>query len=361
MRYTVQDLLRTDIKNLVPYSSARNEYDGDAKVFLDANENWQNFVGKHNYHRYPDPLQRSLKEKIGKVFGFRSEQLVIGNGSDEIIDLLFRIFCTPYKDKTLILSPTYGAYKVFADINAVSVSSCQLKDDFMIDFHKLETICHLINTGSPETGMHKLLFICSPNNPSGTVIPLSDIAKIAGHFEGITVVDEAYHDYSKEVSAVTLMNEFPKLVVLRTMSKAWGLAGVRIGMAVAQREVVDAMNKVKYPYNLSIVAQESAMEALDHVDRVRAEVAKTLAEREKLAQQLTRFSFVEEIIPSQANFLLVRVRDADGFYYFLRDMGIIIRNRSTLQGCYGCVRVTIGSPEENESFLDACRQWEAVS
>lgn len=360
MKYTIKELIRSDILALTPYSSARSEFTGDAKVFLDANENWQQFVGYRDVNRYPDPLQRQLKAKIEAVLGLPSAKLVVGNGSDEIIDLLFRVFCTPFKDKAMVLIPTYGAYQVFADINGVAVSTCQLKDDFSIDFQRLETICQLIHGGTPATGMHKLLFICSPNNPTGTIVPLDAIERIARGFPGIVVVDEAYHDFAGGTSAVSLMERYPHLVVLRTLSKAWGLAGARVGLAVADEEIVAAMNKVKYPYNMSLLAQQCAMDALDKADQVRQEVRRTITEREKLSKRLKQLAFVEEVVPSQANFVLVRVRDADCLYAFLRDKGIIVRNRSSLRGCYGCVRITVGSSAENETLMTALQEWEGL-
>ena len=241
--YSVRELMRPNIVDLVPYSSARSEFAGSAQVFLDANEHWRDFVGDHGRNRYPDPLHTSLKRMLKEVLDLPEELLVLGNGSDEMIDLLFRIFCTPHKDKALLVSPTYGAYQVFADINGVGVSHCLLKDDFALDLPKLDTICHMVNNGTPATGMHKLLFVCSPNNPSGNSFPLEQIKMMADRFRGITVVDEAYFDFSDQGSAVTLLGSCPRLVVLRTLSKAWGLANARVGSAVANRESVEPMHK----------------------------------------------------------------------------------------------------------------------
>jgi histidinol-phosphate aminotransferase len=361
MSFSIKDLMRPNIASLIPYSSARNEFTGRAEVFLDANENWRDFVGDKGRNRYPDPLQRSLKLKIEEVLGLPAERLVVGNGSDEIIDLLFRIFCVPGRDKVLVMSPTYGAYQVFADINNIGVSDCPLRDDFTVDLHRLEAICHLINMGNPATGMHKMLFLCSPNNPSGNSIPLEPIKKIATCFKGITVVDEAYFEFSGKPSAVTLMEECPRLVVMRTLSKSWGLANARVGLAIAPPEMVAAMNKVKYPYNMSGIAQELAIEALGQADEVARGVREIVAERDLVAARLRNFKFVLEVYPSDANFLLVRVEDPNGLYDYLKGRGIIIRNRTTVRGCYGCVRITIGSKTENQKLLWALDEWEVMS
>ncbi len=356
--FTITQLMRPNIVSLVPYSSARNEFTGDAEVFLDANENWRDFVGGQGRNRYPDPSQKALKKKISTVMGLPEANLVIGNGSDEMIDILFRIFCVPHKDKVLIIEPTYGAYTVFADINAVGVSNCHLQENFKLDLQQMETLCHLMNNGSPQTGMHKMLFLCSPNNPSGNSFPLEEIAEIAERFSGITVVDEAYIEFSDKPSAVTLMDRCPRLVVLRTFSKSWGLANARVGIAIAPPEIVKAMHKVKYPYNVSGIAQDMALEALKHADEMAQSVAEIKIERARLAQELPSFPFVERVFPSDANFLLVRVTDPDGLCEFLRDRGIIIRNRSSVRGCYGCVRITIGSRQENDTLLNTMQQME---
>lgn len=356
--FTIRELMRPNIATLVPYSSARNEFTGDAKVFLDANENWRDFVGDRGLNRYPDPQHLSLKKKIAAVMGIPESSLVIGNGSDETIDVLIRIFCTPHKDKILLMSPTYGAYEVFAHINDVGVSHCQLKDDFSFDLPRMDAVCHLVNNGTPESGMHKMLFICSPNNPSGNSFPLEEIAMVAQRFKGITVVDEAYIDFSEQPSAVTLLDSCPRLVVLRTLSKSWALANVRVGLAVANSEIVSAMHKVKYPYNLSGVAQHLAEEALDHADEVKANVLEIRRERTRVAQRLENISFVEKVFPSDANFLLLRVADPNLLCEQLRQQGIIIRNRSTIRGCFGCVRITIGSKQENDTLLSAMESME---
>ena len=356
--YKAKELMRPNIVDLIPYSSARSEFTGSAQVFLDANEHWRDFVGNTGRNRYPDPQHRALKQVVGSVLKLPEDLLVIGNGSDEMIDILFRIFCTPRKDKALLVSPTYGAYEVFANVNDVGVSHCLLKDDFALDLQKMDTICHMVNNGTPETGMHKLMFICSPNNPSGNSFPLEQIAMMAERFKGITVVDEAYYDFSDQVSAVSLLERCPRLVVLRTLSKAWGLANVRVGIAVANREIVETMHKVKYPYNLSGIAQELAIEALLRADEVYENIALMKEERTRLSERLKGYSFVEKVFPSDANFLLARVLDPDRLCAYLREQGIIIRNRSTVRGCYGCVRITVGSTAENDMLFQALDRME---
>lgn len=356
--YTIRRLMRPNIVSLTPYSSARNEFTGDARVFLDANENWRDFTGGRGLNRYPDPQHTLLKQKFESVLKLPGDKIVIGNGSDEIIDILFRVFCVPHKDKVLLMSPTYGAYEVFASIHGSGVSHCQLKDDFSLDLQRMDAICKLVNNGTPEAGMHKMLFICSPNNPSGNSFPIDQIEMVAQRFKGITVVDEAYIDFSDKPSAVTLLDRCPRLVVLRTLSKAWALANVRVGVAVAHPDIIDAMHKVKYPYNVSGVAQECAIDALDRVEQVRETVAAIRKEREAVAQKLEALPYVDEVFPSDANFLLLRVTDPDVLCERLRNQGIIIRNRSSIRGCFGCVRITIGSSEENAVLIEAMQKME---
>ncbi|NCB01679.1 MAG: histidinol-phosphate transaminase [Spirochaetia bacterium] len=356
----MKQLMRKNISTLVPYSSARNEFSGKGSIYIDANENYRDFVGEKGLNRYPDPQHIELKREIEKVMGFLPQQIVVGNGSDELIDLLFRIFCVPGKDKILMMSPTYGAYKVFADINDISVSYCPLKDDFSIDLERLESQCHLINTGTIEHGIHKLLFICSPNNPTGNSFPLEQIGEIAKRFRGITVIDEAYVDFSSIGSAKALLEQNERIVILRTLSKAYGLANVRIGIAISSPEIIEAMHHVKYPYNVSGIQQEAAIGALRAQKEVEATIKIILNERERVASNLRNFSFVQKVFPSDANFLLVRVDDPTLLYNMLLKKGIIIRNRSSLRGCYGCVRITIGSVSENNALLETLTQLEEI-
>ncbi len=354
--FKIRELIRDNIATLVPYSSARSEYNVEGSLLLDANENYREIVGNQELNRYPDPLHTALKDKIEKVLGLPKENLAIGNGSDELIDLLFRIFCNPKKDKALLISPTYGAYEVFANINDVGVSHCQLKGDFTIDLKKMETVCKLVNNGTPHSGMHKLLFICSPNNPSGNTFPIEQIEMMAGRFKGIVVVDEAYIEYAPTQSVVKLIEKYPRLVILRTFSKAWALANVRVGIAVTSKEIVSIIERVKPPYNLSGVAQKLAIEALDHADDVKKEIKKTIQERQRVAAYLESHPFVEKVFPSEANFLLVRVNDPNHLCDFLKERNIIIRNRSNIRGCYQSVRISIGSVEQNEQLISAMEE-----
>lgn len=354
--YTIRELVRPNILNLKPYSSARNEFEGEAELFLDANENWRDFIGGRGRNRYPDPLHKEVRERIKEVFGFDQSNVMVGSGSDEIIDLLFRIFCEPLKDKALLISPTYGAYEVFAHINNVDVSHCLLKEDFTLNLQKMETVCDLVKRGSIEKGMHKLLFICSPNNPTGNSFPLKQIEMIVQNFEGVVVVDEAYIDYAEQISATTLLPKYPRLIILRTFSKAWGLANVRVGFAVAHKEIIDFLYKVKYPYNLSGVAQELVLEVLAKADEVKQGVEETKKERQLMIDTLKSYPFVEHIYPSDANFLLVRVSDPLWLMSELQQRGIIIRNRSSVRGCYQSVRITVGSKEENQILYKALDQ-----
>ncbi|MFA7370707.1 MAG: histidinol-phosphate transaminase [Sphaerochaetaceae bacterium] len=356
--YTIRALMRKNIATLTPYSSARNEYTGDAHIFLDANEAPHDFLAKGQRNRYPDPQHSFLKAKISEVMALRRENLVVGNGSDEMIDLLFRIFCEPRKDKVLIVEPTYGAYAVFAAINDVEVSTCYLREDYSLDFRCLDTIFGLMENGTPQRGMHKMMFLCSPNNPTGNSFPLEEIERVAQRFPGITVVDEAYIEFSEKPSAVTLMSRCPRLVVLRTFSKGWALANARVGLAVAPPEIVKAMHNVKYPYNLSGVAQDIALEVLEQREQMEANVKMIRAERQRMQDALANLPFVEKVFPSDANFLLVRVKDPDATYNYLRERGIIVRNRSKLRGCYGSLRITIASEEENSALLEALQEME---
>ncbi len=356
--YTISDLMRPNILSLTPYSSARNEFDGEASIFLDANENYRDFIGSSARNRYPDPMHKALKKKISETFGFSESSVVVGNGSDELIDLLFRIFCVPRKDKALMLNPTYGAYKVFADINDIGISYSSLDADFSIDEKRMHTQCELIRKGSVETGMHKLFFICSPNNPTGNSFSIDQIESMARCFPGITVVDEAYIDYSDGESAVSLIKKNDRVVVLRTLSKAWGLANVRIGIAIADEKIIEIMHHVKYPYNLSGIQQELAIEALSKKDEVDSVIAFIKEERKRISERLEHYSFVQKVFPSDANFILVRFDDPLAVYSALLEKGIIVRKRNTVAGCYGCLRLTIGSAQENDILLQTLDSFE---
>lgn len=340
----LKNLVRENIKRLTPYSSARKEFSGAAQIFLDANENSFGSPLETNYNRYPDPLQWKVKEKIATKNGVKPTEIFIGNGSDEAIDLLFRIFCEPQKDNILICPPTYGMYEVSADINDVGIKRANLTPDFRLDTEKI---------GETIDESTKLLFICSPNNPTGNCFPREEILKLAKNFAGIVVVDEAYIHFSQEKSLLTEINNFPNLVVLQTFSKAWGLAGLRVGLAFASEEIIKLFNKVKPPYNISEIAQDAILEAFKNSEKVEKTIAEIISEREKLIKKLAKISFVQKICPTDANFILVKTTDANAIYRYLLDEKIVVRNRNNVELCEGCLRITVGTAEENESLLEA--------
>ncbi len=372
----MRELLRKNIANLVPYSCARNDFVGEAEVYLDANENWRDFVGKEGRNRYPDPLCTLVRKALDEVMGLPFANTVIGNGSDEIIDNLFRCFCNPGVDKAIILSPTYGAYRVFADINDVPVQQIPLTPGFAIDFAALEgflaeekaLLAHgktrdegdpsISGTRVGEEGRSKLLFVCSPNNPTGNAFPLDQIERICTLFDGITVVDEAYYDFSSLGSATTLLSRFPRLVVLRTLSKCWSLANARVGIAVASEEICKVLTSMKYPYNVGGPSQELALRGLSEAAKVQQTLAVTLLEKKRMEETLPTLSCVVKLFASDANFLLVRVGNADKLYHYLAQKGIIVRNRSRELYCENCLRITIGSKGENDRLLAALSTYE---
>ena len=340
-------LVRPNILKLKPYSSARDEYAGKAAhVFLDANECPHNAPN----NRYPDPLQWELKQKISACKGVAPERIFLGNGSDEAIDLVFRTFCTPGVDEVAAIAPSYGMYEVCADINNVRYNAIPLEEGYAFDAEKF-----LQSIYSPCT---KVVFICNPNNPTGNLLPLEEIRKVLDIFPGIVVVDEAYIDFAPEgSSASVLLEQYPRLIVLNTFSKAWASAGIRLGMALAHPEVIALFNKVKYPYNVNILTQRAAMERLEHMDEVRAWVDEALAERCRMMQEVAALSFCEQVFPSAANFFLARVTDANTLYAALVEQGIIVRNRHRIMMCENCLRITIGTPEENDELLAALKKF----
>ncbi|MCI4649065.1 histidinol-phosphate transaminase [Phaeodactylibacter sp.] len=342
----IQNLVRPNIRRLTPYSSARSEFKGKAEVFLDANESPYDT----GYNRYPDPLQWKLKQAISTLKGIAPEHIFLGNGSDEAIDLLLRIFCEPGADYIITLPPTYGMYRVSADISNVAVKEIPLRPgSFQPD----------VESVLAEADAHsKLLFICSPNNPTGNSIRPGVIRELTKGFPGIVVVDEAYIDFSAQESAIRLLPEYPNLVVLQTFSKAWGMAGIRLGMAFASEEIIGYFNKVKPPYNINQLTQEAALKALDRQEAQEAQVKQLLGQRTLLQQYLGGLPFVERIYPSDANFLLVKVEDPTGIYNYLVDRGIIVRDRSRVMLCEGCLRITVGTPEENERIFRALVEFE---
>ena len=338
----LQALVRPHIRDLKPYRSARDEFDGEAQVFLDANENSFGSVVGGGYHRYPDPLQQGVKRRLAAIKGVRPEQIFLGNGSDEPIDLLLRAFCEPRRDHVLTMPPTYGMYQVSADINQVKVVPVPLSDQFQIN---LSDTMSALRPGS------KLIFICSPNNPSGNLLSAKAIQAILAKAPGLVVLDEAYIDFAPDASWLSRLDEHPNLVVLQTFSKAWGMAGLRLGAAYAHPEIVEVLNKIKPPYNLNSLTQEKALEALEQVEQKDQMVQDILAQRAPLAQALAELAIVEQVYPSDANFLLVKVDDADRRYQELVQHGTIVRNRSRVTLCENCLRITVGTPEENELLL----------
>ena len=326
-----------------PYSSARNEFQGEASVFLDANENPWN----EPFNRYPDPLQRLLKERIAQVKRVDAASIFLGNGSDEAIDLVVRAFCEPAQDNLVTIAPSYGMYEVAAETNNVDCRKVPLDDRFDLDVEALLA----------ATDAHtKVIYLCSPNNPSGNILRREAIREVLRRFDGLVVVDEAYIDFSSEPTFLQELPQWPNLIVLQTFSKAWGAAAIRLGMAFADPWLIAVLNKIKYPYNISLLVQEKAMELLDGEQEMRRQVEVILAERARLAQALAQAPFGFTVYPSEANFLLVRVGDADGLYAALVRRGIIVRNRNRVQKCQGCLRITIGLPAENDLLLEAIRK-----
>lgn len=339
----VNSLVRRNILGMKPYSSARDEFHGEAEVFLDANEN----PYPSPYNRYPDPLQWRVKEKLAEIKGVAPEQIFLGNGSDEPIDLIIRAFCEPNQDSILITEPTYGMYKVCADVNAVNVQQVLLTPDFDLELDAF-----------PKTfdATTKVVFLCSPNNPTGNVLSRDKILEVLKRFYGLVVIDEAYIDFTKSKSFIHDLKKYPNLVVLQTFSKAWGLAGLRLGMCYASKEIISILNKIKYPYNVNIETQRLALEALENAYRKDVWVDEILKEREQLKRELQKLEIVEKIFPSDANFLLVRVKDAPATYQYLIDKRIIVRDRSRVNLCYNCIRITVGTPEENKRLIEALKQ-----
>ena len=342
---SLEQLVRPNIWSLAPYSSARDEYSGkEAHVFLDANENPYNTP----YNRYPDPLQREVKSALKKVKGVPEEMIFLGNGSDEAIDLAYRVFCNPGRDNVVAIAPTYGMYQVCADINDVEYRTVLLDENFDFQAEKLLAACDA-NT--------KIIWICSPNNPTGNSLNRDEILKVIDRFEGIVIVDEAYIDFAQQLSLRQELPSHPNLIILQTMSKAWGSAAIRLGMAFASKEIVDIYNKVKYPYNVNLLTQQQALEMLKDPFEIDKYVKILLAERTRLMQAFQELPICEQIYKTDANFFLARMTDANAIYNYLVDKGIIVRNRNKIQLCQNCLRVTIGNRTENNELLAALRQY----
>ncbi len=348
MEFNLQKILRENIKNLVPYSSARDEFKGEASVFLDANENSFGSPIEKQYNRYPDPLQLKVKQKLSQIKGVPPRNIFLGNGSDEAIDILFRAFCRPGIDNVITAPPTYGMYEVSANINDVEVRKVNLTADYQLD---LEGIAAAIDENT------KLIFICSPNNPTGNSMNREDLETLLANFPGLVVIDEAYINYSRQKTFIQELTEYANLVVLQTLSKAWGLAGLRLGMAFASEEIIEVFNRVKPPYNINEASQQLALEALNNLEQVNEWIKETLTERDKLVLDLKKMLFVVDIYPSDANFILVKTIAAKEIYNFLVEKGIIVRDRSKVELCEGCLRVTVGTPAENVTLIESLKNF----
>lgn len=341
--FNLDDLVRANIKAMKPYSSARDEFKGDAEVFLDANEN----PFPSPYNRYPDPLQWKVKEQLARIKKVQPEQIFLGNGSDEAIDLLVRAFCEPSRDEILITEPTYGMYAVCADVNAVAINKVLLTPEYDLDLDAT------LNAIGPNT---RIVFLCSPNNPSAALLNRERIANVIKTFKGLVVVDEAYIDFCESPSWIEQLDQYPNLVVLQTFSKAWGLAALRCGMAYASSEIISVLNKIKYPYNINIQTQELVLQALSNEKQKDSWVREILSERQALTEKLQQLTIVKKVFPSDANFVLVRVSDAQSVYKYLMQNGIIVRDRSRVTLCEDCLRVTIGTRAENDTLIQSLRE-----
>ena len=342
-RVTIESLVRANIAALSPYSTARDEYQGELGVFLDANESPYD----NGYNRYPDPHQKSLKARLSEIKCIEAKNIFVGNGSDEAIDLMFRVFCEPAQDNAVAIAPSYGMYKVSAAINNIEMREVQLGEDFSLPVDALLGACDQ-NT--------KLMFICSPNNPTGNSFPRKDILRLAEEFEGMLVVDEAYIDFAEAESLKSEIERYPNIVVLQTMSKAWAMAGLRLGLALADSRVVEIMSQVKYPYNINKAALQIVEQLLD--EPIDDKVREIVEQRGVVAERLAAMPFVSKVYPSDANFVLARVDDADAIYEHLIADGIIVRNRNRVRGCEGCLRITIGTKQENEKLIQSLERYE---
>ena len=356
--FMLDDLVRENIKKLQPYSSARTEYSGEASVFLDANENAYGspvtlpVPGEESldvrFNRYPDPLQWKLKNEIVKIKGVPAQNIFIGNGSDEVIDLAYRIFCEPGKSNVIICPPTYGMYKVCANINDVAIKEINLTENFQLDVEGI------LDATDDDT---RLLFICSPNNPTGNNMNRTDIELLLNNFNGLILIDEAYINFSRQKTFLQELTEYENLIVMQTLSKAWGLAALRLGLAFASERIIDLFNKVKPPYNINLSSQELGLKALTRIEEVNNNTKNTVAERIFLNTELAKFSFIKNIYPSDANFILVKTNDSNDLYKYLSAKQIIVRNRNKEPMCENCIRITVGTHEENIILIDALKNY----
>jgi histidinol-phosphate aminotransferase len=348
MSFDLDKLVRENIKELTPYSSARDEFKGEARAFLDANENALGSPLIKWYNRYPDPHQTDLKKGISKIKGLETQHIFLGNGSDECIDLLYRCFCEPKKDNVIVCPPTYGMYEVCGDINDIEVRKAPLLENFQLHINQ---VAHLIDENT------KLIWICSPNNPTGNSMLREDIEILLNNFNGIVVIDEAYINFSKHKSFLQELPDYPNLVVLQTFSKAWGMAALRLGMAFASAEIISLLNKIKPPYNINQATQDLAMQALDEVGQVNDMIKELVSMRDALARVFEQMPLVEKVYPSDANFLFVKIKNARKIYEFLLTKGIVVRDRSNIQLCENCLRITIGTEDEITLLVNAIREY----
>src|ERR1700748_16448 len=346
--FSINNILRENIERLVPYSSARDEFQGEASVFLDANENAFGSPLDTQYNRYPHPMQYRVKMRLSEIKGVPARNIFLGNGSDEAIDILFRSFCNPGVDNVILVPPTYGMYEVSANINDIKIKKVPLTEEFQLN---IEGIAEAIDANT------KLIFICSPNNPTGNSMNRDDVETLLANFNGIVVIDEAYINFSRQKTFIQELTEYANLVVLQTLSKAWGLAGLRVGMAFASEEIIEVMNKVKPPYNINEASQELALKALENVDLVNNWIKEILNQRERLVFELKDCDFVLDIYPSDAHFILAKTTDPKGIYSYLVKKGIIVRDRSKVDLCEGCLRITVGTPDENSILLQTLKSY----
>ena len=342
MTFDLSKILRPNIAALTPYSSARDEFSGEASIYLDANEN--PFNTGHN--RYPDPMQWKVKKKWAAIKNIDKENILFGNGSDEVIDLIIRAFCEPKEDNVIILPPTYGMYEVYSNINNIEIKKVSLTQDFQLD------VPAILNAVNAKT---KLIFICSPNNPTGNSIDPEDIKRIIKGFNGIVVIDEAYADFSAQESWVSYLDLYPNLFVMQTFSKAWGLAALRMGIAYASKDIIKVLNKIKPPYNINELTQQAVLKKLEEREKVQKEIDLLNQERAALAEDMMTLSITQKVYPSDANFILAKVNDANATYNYLVKKGIIVRNRNTVTLCEGCIRISVGTHEENKEVINTLK------
>jgi histidinol-phosphate aminotransferase len=348
-KFDLDSLVRSNISKMTAYASARSEFKGSAEVFLDANENsFGSPIIEEDYSRYPDPLQMQLKTAVAKIKNVDAENIFLGNGSDESIDLIIRAFCEPRIDNIIICPPTYGMYEVSANINDTIIKKIPLTKDFQLDLDS-------IAVGIDE--LTKIIFVCSPNNPTGNSLNYEDIEELLNNFSGIVVIDEAYINYSKQKSFIADLKNYPNLIIIQTFSKAWGLAALRLGMAFADTQIIEILNKIKPPYNVNGLTQQKALEALENIAWVNGHIKLAVAEREILVKQLVAFNAVLKIYPSDANFILVKFENSNAVFQYLLNEGIILRNRSTVVLCEDCLRITIGTKSENELLIEKLRLY----